>query len=68
MQNAQLVEIIKIDKSNKNLRDQVLSVATENEIARIANDSGFEFKYSQQLKFSMNFLYSKQNYKTDSNY
>ena len=34
-----LVEIQK----NKNLLDQVLSVATANEIANIANDSGFKF-------------------------
>ena len=43
-----LVEIQK----NKNLLDQVLSVATANEIAKIANDSGFEFKGSELKNIS----------------
>ena len=34
--------LIEIQK-NKTLLDQVLSVATANEIAKIANDSGFKF-------------------------
>ena len=34
--------LIEIQK-NKNLLDQVLSVGTANEIAKIANDSGFKF-------------------------
>ena len=43
--------LIEIQK-NKNLRDQVLSVATANEIAKIANDSGFEFKGSELKNIS----------------
>ena len=43
--------LIEIQK-NKNLRDQVLSVATANEIAEIANDSGFEFKGSELKNIS----------------
>jgi predicted ribosomally synthesized peptide with nif11-like leader len=38
-----LVEIQK----NKNLLDQVLSVGTADEIAKIANDSGFKFTGSE---------------------
>ena len=34
--------LIEIQK-NKNLLDKVLSVGTANEIAKIANDSGFKF-------------------------
>ena len=43
--------LIEIQK-NKNLRDQVLSVATANEIAKIANDSGFNFKGSELKNIS----------------
>jgi len=43
--------LIEIQK-NKNLRDQVLSVATANEIAKIAYDSGFEFKGSELKNIS----------------
>ena len=43
--------LIEIQK-NKKLRDQVLSVATANEIAKIANDSGFEFKGSELKNIS----------------
>ena len=43
--------LIEIQK-NKNLRDQVLSVATANEIAKIANDSGFKFKGSELKNIS----------------
>ena len=43
--------LIEIQK-NKNLRDQVLSVATANEIAKIANDAGFEFKGSELKNIS----------------
>ena len=43
--------LIEIQK-NKNLLDQVLSVATANEIAKIANDSGFEFKGSELKNIS----------------
>ena len=43
-----LIEI----QTNKNLRDQVLSVATANEIAKIANDSGFKFKGSELKNIS----------------
>ena len=43
-----LVEIQK----NKNLLDQVLSVATANEIANIANDSGFKFTGSELKNIS----------------
>ena len=47
--------LIEIQK-NKNLRDQVLSVATANEIAKIANDSGFEFKGSELKNILINNL------------
>ena len=43
--------LIEIQK-NKNLLDQVLSVATANEIAKIAYDSGFEFKGSELKNIS----------------
>ena len=43
--------LIEIQK-NKNLRDQVLSVETANEIAKIANDSGFKFKGSELKNIS----------------
>ena len=43
--------LIEIQK-NKNLRDQVLSVATANYIAKIANDSGFKFKGSELKNIS----------------
>ena len=43
--------LIEIQK-NKNLRDQVLSVATANEIAKIANDSGFKFTGSELKNIS----------------
>ena len=42
-----LVEIQK----NKNLLDQVLSVGTADEIAKIANDSGFKFTGSELKMF-----------------
>ena len=45
--------LIEIQK-NKNLRDQVLSVATANEIAKIANDSGFKFTGSELKSISNN--------------
>ena len=43
-----LVEIQK----NKNLLDQVLSVGTADEIAKIANDSGFKFTGSELKSIS----------------
>ena len=43
--------LIEIQK-NKNLRDQVLSVATANEIAKIARDSGFKFQGSELKNIS----------------
>ena len=43
--------LIEIQK-NKNLLDQVLSVATANEIAKIANDSGFKFTGSELKSIS----------------
>ena len=43
-----LVEIQK----NKNLLDQVLSVGTADEIAKIANDSGFKFTGSELKNIS----------------
>ena len=43
-----LVEIQK----NKNLLDQVLSVGTANEIAKIAIDSGFQFTGSELKNIS----------------
>ena len=43
--------LIEIQK-NKNLRDQVLSVATADEIAKIANDSGFKFTGSELKNIS----------------
>ena len=43
--------LIEIQK-NTNLRDQVLSVATANEIAKIANDSGFKFTGSELKNIS----------------
>ena len=45
-----LVEIQK----NKNLLDQVLSVGTADEIAKIANDSGFKFTGSELKNISNN--------------
>ena len=43
--------LIEIQK-NKNLLDRVLSVATANEIAKIANDSGFKFTGSELKNIS----------------
>ena len=43
--------LIEIQK-NKNLRDHVLSIATANEIAKIANDSGFKFTGSELKNIS----------------
>ena len=43
--------LIEIQK-NKNLLDRVLSVATANEIAKIANDSGFIFTGSELKNIS----------------
>ena len=43
--------LIEIQK-NKNLLHQVLSVGTANEIAKIANDSGFEFTGSELKNIS----------------
>ena len=43
--------LIEIQK-NKNLLDQVLSVATANDIAKIANDSGFKFTGSELKNIS----------------
>ena len=43
--------LIEIQK-NKNLLDQVLSVGTANEIAKIANDSGFQFTGSDLKNIS----------------
>ena len=43
--------LIEIQK-NKNLLDQVLSVGTANEIAKIANDAGFKFTGSQLKNIS----------------
>ena len=43
--------LIEIQK-NKNLLDRVLSVSTANEIAKIANDSGFIFTGSELKNIS----------------
>ena len=43
--------LIEIQK-NKNLFDKVLSVGTADEIAKIANDSGFEFTGSELKNIS----------------
>jgi len=43
--------LIEIQK-NSILRDQVLSVGTADEIAKIANDSGFEFTGSELKNIS----------------
>ena len=43
--------LIEIQK-NKNLFDQVLSVGTADEIAKIANDSGFQFTGSELKNIS----------------
>ena len=43
-----LIEI----QNNKNLFDKVLSVGTADEIAKIANDSGFEFTGSELKNIS----------------
>ena len=43
--------LIEIQK-NKNLLDRVLSVATADEIAKIANDSGFQFTGSELKNIS----------------
>ena len=43
--------LIEIQK-NKNLLDQVLSVGTADDIAKIANDSGFQFTGSELKNIS----------------
>ncbi len=43
-----LIEI----QNNKNLLDQVLSVGTADDIAKIANDSGFKFTGSELKNIS----------------
>ena len=45
-----LIEI----QNNKKLLDQVLSVGTADEIAKIANDSGFKFTGSELKNISSN--------------
>ena len=52
MSEDQIKKFLNEIQKNKNLLDQVLSVATANEIAKIANDSGFKFTGSELKNIS----------------
>ena len=52
MSEDQIKKVLVEIQKNKNLLDQVLSVATANEIAKIANDSGFKFTGSELKNIS----------------
>ena len=52
MSEDQIKKFLTEIQKNKNLLHQVLSVGTANEIAKIANDSGFEFKGSKLKNIS----------------
>ena len=52
MSEDQLKKFLVEIQNNRNLLDQVLSVGTANEIAKIANDSGFKFTGSELKNIS----------------
>ena len=52
MSEDQIKKFLKEIQKNKNLLDQVLRVGTADDIAKIANDSGFKFSGSELKNIS----------------